>query len=691
LWAVVSAQARTTSGVAAQQATITTTVIDATSRQPLAGARVTVGRAGPAVTTGPDGRIHLTNWRPGDTLRVTRIGYRHTQVPLPADGHLAPIALVAAPVTLAEIVTVAGRRPQSTVDLITPVLTIDRAELNQSGALSLAEALDDIPGVQASADPPARSTIQIRGIGGSRVLVLRDGEPVPGGLLEDRDLSRLSTSTTEQIEVVKGPLSVLYGSEAIGGVVNMVSRVPRGPLHFEAAASGGSSGRRTASVTAAQGGSVAWQLSGSYRSQDRIAAQVERPNALDRVWDLHGSAHHTLASAVVLRADATLLRERQRWPLDGQFNAFNDNRAIAAWLEASGTAAATRWRLRLAGQDFAHRYREAAGLIPFGGTGAPTQREQSARLLLTAEHPLGRGHTLDLGSEIATRRIEAADRLQGGTVSDESVDVWAQDGWQSGPWLATASGRASWSSRWGQAVTPAVAVAWEPGHALRLRATAARGFRAPSFKETGWNFLNVTAGYAVEGNPDLRPEQSWQYAVGTALRVGQGVSVDVELYRNDLVDLIDLEPTGSSSGGLLRYTAVNVNRARTQGLDLSVQRRGGESGVALAWSWLATEDRTTGQPLARRVPHSVRLTVDRTVAGRLDLSGTARWSARTPATADTPGQQSFTAVDLAATWRMAGRTDIAVGVDNLFNALPTGWQAPLGRAVRVGVRTAWQP
>ncbi len=507
LLTVASAAALATGSAAAQRPVLSGTVLDSATRAPLAGARVVLV-GGQAVTTDGDGHFVLTRWQPGDSLHTLRIGYRQARLAIPTDGHLPPIVLSAQPVVLPTMVSVANRRPQSTADLITPVTVIDRADLQQSGALSLADALDDVAGLQAAADPPARSTIQIRGIGGNRVLILRDGEPAPGGLLEDRDLSRLSTSNLDQIEIVKGPLSALYGSEAIGGVINMVSRPPSGPLTLDAALGSGSSGRRTAELSAARGGKLAWRLSGSYRDQDRIAAQVERPEALDRVWDLHAAAHYPLGGSTTLRADASLLRERQRWPLDGVFNAFNDNRAVSGWIEATGAWSATRWRVRLAGQDFSHRYREAAGLVPFAGTGAPTQRERSARLLVTGQHPLGRGHTLDLGSEIASRRIEAADRLQGGNVSEQAIDVWGQDSWQSGNWLATASGRASWSSRWGQTVTPSLALAWEPNRTIRLRATAARGFRAPSFKETGWNFANVTAGYAVEGNPDLRPEKS---------------------------------------------------------------------------------------------------------------------------------------------------------------------------------------
>src|SRR5690606_34386411 len=124
-----------------------------------------------------------------------------------------------------------------------------------------------------------------------------------------------------------------------------------------------------------------------------------------------------IGSDISLRVDASGFRERQRWPVDGTLNAFNDNSGWNAWTEARFAIATTRFRARLSGQEFAHQYREAAGAVPYAGTGAPVQRERSGRLLLTATHNLA-GHVLDLGTEIGVRRVTAADRLVGGTLDD---------------------------------------------------------------------------------------------------------------------------------------------------------------------------------------------------------------------------------------------------------------------------------
>lgn len=677
--------------IAAGQSTapITGTVRDADHGSLLRGVEIRSLGSGQHSHTNSLGRFRINTLTRGDTLVLRRIGYRSIRYAIGSGAGPLTIRLQPAPLILPTVVSTATRQPTSAVDLITPVLVQDRAAITESGARSLDQVIQELPGIQQIAEPPARNTVMIRGIGGNRVLILIDGEPAAGALLEDRDLSRISTTAVEQVEVVKGPLSALYGSEAIGGVVNVITRAPSGPLTLEVGGDMGSAGRQTASFTASRGGALAWRLAGSVRRRDQIASQVEQPGATQRVWDIRGTTRTALTDGLTLRLDASYMRERQRWPVDASINAFNDNRSIGGWLEISDHTN-ERWRARIAVQDFSHRYRESAGSQPIAGTGTPQQHEQSARLLLTHARTLGSLHTLGIGVETGARRIRATDRVRGGELSEETADAWVQDAFRSGRWLATASLRTSWSSRWGTTFTPAVEAAFEPTPTLRLRGSLARGFRGPTFKETGWNFANVSAGYIVEGNTALRPERSWQVAGGATVLVLPGLTLDAELFRNDLRDLIDLQPVGVNPAGLLRYAAVNVDAARTQGLDLTVRSVGGSGSLEFGWSWLGTINRATDAPLTRRIPHMLRAAA-RHRLGALTISGSGRWSAATAESQTDPERQgAFMAWDVALSWTL-GMTTLDAGIDNLFDARPTGWQAPIGRTVRLGLRSSWRP
>src|SRR5688572_10903688 len=99
------------------------------------------------------------------------------------------------------------------------ITTLDRSEIEVAAAASVDRVLGEVPGVQLLPTNPTGANLSIRGVDGPRVLVLVDGEPISGNLLENRDLSRLSSLAVDRIEVVKGPLSALYGSDALGGLV----------------------------------------------------------------------------------------------------------------------------------------------------------------------------------------------------------------------------------------------------------------------------------------------------------------------------------------------------------------------------------------------------------------------------------------------------------------------------------------
>jgi outer membrane receptor for ferrienterochelin and colicins len=671
------------------------TVVDWRTGAPIAGAEVRFLPGGPGSYTARDGTFRVQDVREADTLRVRAIGYFPLRTPRSAVvSGVVSLRLVAAPTSLPDLVAIGGWQPQAAAEMVMPVLRVTRAEVEASGATSVADLLRELPGLQATTAPPTGSGIMIRGIGDGRVLVLRDGVPVPGQQLEDRDLSRLSTLGVETIEVVKGPLSVMHGSQALGGVVNIISRAPKGPLQLEGTAHGGSLGRRDGSVAVQRGGRLAWRATVGWRSQDRLPGQVERDGSVQRVLDGQSTLRTTLGD-VALRVDVSALRERQRWAVGGGFFGFNDNTSLTAWSEAAVDRAGGQWTLRVTGQEFRHRFRQALGTIPFEGTGPPTQQERLARVQLTHSRRLAAQHRLDAGVDVSHRRVVAADRLIGEQLSDAMVEGWVQDAMHLGPAIVTAATRVTSNSRWGTAVTPSLGVALEPSGTLRLRAGTARGFRGPSFKELGWNFLNPGAGYLVEGNLGLIPESSWQLFAGATWALHPTLVVEADAYRNNLRDMIDLALVGATETGLQRYAPRNLARARTQGFELATRYSSGSVRLVATYERLDASNSTTGQPLSQRAPHaaSLRGTYVLGTPLRLDLGG--RWTAAAPVI-DAGGtrladQEALLVGDAAVRFAARDGLVIEAGVENLFDAQPSGWQVALRRTVRAGVRVGVSP
>ena len=250
---------------ATAQEVVRGTIIDAETGGPVVAAQVSAIAASGNAWSKADGTFHLLVERRPDSLRVIAIGYAERRIAL---GSGDPrIALTALPVILPEVVTTGGRWEERLALVTAPVTNISSAEIEAQAATSADQIVSQVPSVQSLPAQPAGTALSIRGIGESRVLVLLDGEPVGGSLLELPDLSRLSTVAVERIEVTKGPVSSEYGSDALGGVVNVITQPPPGAPIFSAAARAGSFGRLEGNLGAAgTSGRLGFRITGAMLS-----------------------------------------------------------------------------------------------------------------------------------------------------------------------------------------------------------------------------------------------------------------------------------------------------------------------------------------------------------------------------------------------------------------------------------------
>jgi outer membrane receptor for ferrienterochelin and colicins len=208
---------------------------------PVSGAQVNALPRGPIAWTDNDGRFRFAVTSRPDSLRIIAIGYAAARLALA--GNSVEVTLEPLTVVLPELVSTAGRFEERAAEVTAPVVNIPEAEIAAQAAVATDQIVSQLPGLQSIPSPPAGTSISIRGIGDSRVLVLMDGEPVGGSLLQNIDLSRLSTVAVSRIEVTKGPASAIYGSDALGGVINLVTQGPPQSLQLGLSARTGSFGR----------------------------------------------------------------------------------------------------------------------------------------------------------------------------------------------------------------------------------------------------------------------------------------------------------------------------------------------------------------------------------------------------------------------------------------------------------------
>jgi outer membrane receptor for ferrienterochelin and colicins len=481
---------------------------------------------------------------------------------------------------------------------------------------------------------------------------------------------------------------VEFGSDAIGGVINVVTAPPSRTPHADATLRAGQLGRSEATVDASDTfGNTGVRLSGGWRQVDRLTAVASTDATLDRVYDVRADVRHRAWGATTLRADAQFARERQRWPVGAGYNGFIDNYSTQGMAEALTVTGSGMYRARLFGQTYHYQYRQAAGGSPVAGTAdSLAQRERLVRGLLSHTRLAG-AHTIDAGVQLASRSIVAPDKVDGDRASDHVVEAFARDSWTRGSLLLTAGARGSRSSLWGGAFAPSIGAALQIAPAWRVRVNVARGFRAPSFKEIRYTFANAGAGYVIEGNPDLVPETSLSTEAGVTFAPDRlPLVVQAEVYRNTVDRLIDLRFSGNNPAGLQTYRNVNVARAVLSGAEVSAHAVIGAADLRFAYAWLRARDEETGEPLDRRVPHSARISFARTWNGLRGLLTDAAMHYTGEARVGDETQGALLAVDAQLRLPVSRSLEVSLGVNNLFDRRPVLWTPAYARQVFAGLR-----
>ena len=651
---------------------------------PVVFAEVTAIASGLRSRTDSHGEFRLLA-APGDSIRIRALGFRERR--LLAGTTSLTILLEPLPTMLDKVVTTVGQREITTGQSPASVTVLSKNDIAAAGAVSANQLLRRIPGLQEIGSPPAQTSIAIRGLDQSRVLVLIDGEPVAGAMTENRDIGRLSTMAAERIEVVKGPSSVEYGSEALGGVINLVTAAPATAFIAEATVRTGELGRRESALEISDTyGRVGVRLNGGWRQSDRVTAISASSTTLDRVYDFRGDTRIRLSDRIQLRSDLTMSQQRQRWPVGAGFNGFIDNRTVQGFIEAQVKLAGGMLRARAFGQRYEYQFREALGLLPITGSAdSLEQRERMARGLIAYSRMAGQ-HSLDAGVQFSARGIVSPTKITGDSVNDRVVEIFARDAWTIGSVLLTAGARTSSSSLWGNAISPSVGAVWQVQPMVRVRANVARGFRAPSFKELRYTFINGAAGYQIVGNPDLRPESSWSTTVGGTWVPTAGLSLELEGYRNTLANLIATRDIGLNNAGLIIFRNINVERARTEGIEASVRHASARTELSLGYDYLRARDLLTGRTLDGRATHTARATVSQrwTQLGGTAADLSTRFTGAAPRGMIVQG--SFLSVDGQVRVGLRRAMELSLGVTNLLDQQPTGWTAAFQRQVYVGLR-----
>jgi outer membrane receptor for ferrienterochelin and colicins len=646
-------------------------VLDMEGR-PVAGATVMTPDGNPMGTTDAAGR-----WQgvaAGATRLVVKSGsHGETTLELAGPtGRCVDVVLAGRPVELDGIVVSASRRPELLAAAPVATEVVTRQEIAATGAADIAAVLTEQTGIVVAPGTPTGVGVMLQGLGAERVLVLVDGQPYIGRLAGNLDLSRIPTASVERVEVVKGPQSTLYGSEAMGGVIQIVTRNPVSGWDAHASVRAGSEERLDASGgLSARTGKLGFIADAGRRSVAVTPGRAREPDGRVRRWDGLGKLRFDEGERGWAELSLMVLDESQRWR-SGQTWQFADNLEWNARVSGVWSDGRHRFEPSIYATAFEHHAYGGTSPQP-AGTGGDTETQ---RLLnLSGLYSLAAGaFTVDAGAEGRAERIHS-ERIRQGKRDRWLNAAFTQLTWTRGNLTLVPGARATRSEVWGTHVAPRLAALFRPQEALAVRASMAGGYRAPDFKETHLEFLHAGQGFAyvVKGNPDLEPETSWSITGGVEW-AGARESLRVQVYRNRFRGFIEPQQDADSAG-ILVFRYANVDEGVTQGVDVDAGLvwRGFRWDAGYSWLRARTQD---GTALLGRPAHAARGAMAWTGRFGLRASATALYTGETPVSRSAQGvtsRDSFFRIDARVAQALPGGLEVVVGADNLFDANPARW------------------
>ena len=625
-----------------------------------------------------------------------------------------------------EVVVVTGTRtPEQSQRAAVKTDIVTREEAERRGATNVAEALQTQAGVQVNPGAygylGAVSPIQIQGFDLNRVLILEDGEPAIGDIGGAIDLASIPLTDIDRIEIVTGPTSALYGSSAIGGVINIITAPPK----QEGGSARGRAEYRTHHGVVAEG-AFAYRAGRTWAAVD-LGLTREDGIAMDPTLPDLQIPERT-RTIVGVRAGTRLresidLQVRARWlhqELDGLTSTVypglgrfltdspeTTNRFALHALETVHFGHKSTLRLSLAREDASNNTSTIPQNSPLDQTQRSTERLQSFEATATfADGP----RTWVTGTRFEARtfseQLDQTQNANGTLVSSSTPEVvphgmasgavYGQLQWKLGSALTILPGlRAETHGAYGGVIAPRLAIALHPVDSITVRLSGGRGFRTPSAKELGFDFDHSIYGYKILGNPQLSPERSWGVNADANWKPDTHWAFRGGVFANWVDDLIDIDlGAGTSSGTVVTYTYKNFEKVRTFGAQGGVIYRIGETlRTEVAYDYLWTRDDVNDVPLAGRAPHTVTGSVRWAMPARFEIYGRAHVvsGAFVDAATRSPGYET---VDLRLSHPLWPSSDAYLGVLNLFDVHQTPGRVgdlrpPLGRVLYAGIRAAF--
>lgn len=503
-------------------------------------------------------------------------------------------------VKMEEIIITATKTSHPPEDTPIPAAVVDGKEMKRRNALNAGEALGYLTGIRFDTNfaPMTRDALRIQGLPSKYTLILLDGGRITGRY----PLTLIPADVIERIEVVKGPSSVLYGSDAVGGVCNIITKSPSHRPSLNGIFSYGSYGSKIFSLTHSYSfGRVGYLISTAVHrlkgegeinwcNAENLLVKLKWGKGEQGIWTLRGG----------FQGVKLALKKERKFDL-----------GLEGDLDLPGLP-------KLTLKYHSIFYRDE---VRVGGAPKPTLTDElESRFEMQMTRNLTKRHLLTSGMEMLH------DEIEGGDLPAEKrhfmISSYLQDEISLGALSLLLAGRLDYHSVWGSHFNPKVAFLYKPADWLLLRASIGKAFKSPTFKQLYRKTRHGRGGrggrgFWIKGNPDLLPESSNGYNVEVEVR-GGSLYGKVSLFRNDLRNMI--QGFWVKRGEIYSYR--NVGKALTQGAEMEIEWKPLRYLFgAVRYTYLRTKDKETGKEFIYSPHHRANVEISCSVK-RLGLSVT---------------------------------------------------------------------
>jgi len=588
-------------------------------------------------------------------------------------GAQAPVP-VPVPVFQDDVVVTASADAEVRDDVPATVTVIDGREIAARQSRDLADLLNTVPGlaVVQAGSPGQQTSLFSRGTNSNQTLLLWNGIPLNDPFFGGANWQFVPLDGVERVEVARGPFSALYGSDAVGGVVQVITGTRQG-------------GTRQGGTVDVEGGDHAYKRGGLAAGFDLGRARLDLTGHVRRgdgqfandSFDSEEGVARVLfpvgagsSLGLLVRADdsQTGIPFSGDTPTPQRRIAWQEREVAVPFRSEQGPWAV---EAQVSRTDFDSAFRDRQDTSGFGTSDTSSQALHGRAV--ASWHASG-DLRLSFGAE--AQRLEVTNRSGSFTNLDGAHQrTWAafgQAGWGAGPLHLELGLRRDDNDVYGGQTSLRTGAVVKLGEDTRLRASYGEAFRAPTLGDLF---------FPGSGNPDLKPERGASWEAGLEHAAG-GWRFAVTGFQNRLRNLIDFD--------FATFRSVNVGRAQTRGVEAEVGVRKGIVTATLDGTWMDPKDLDTGLELLRRPKRSAHLALTAR-PGRWTLNAVTRWIGERadfdPVTFARTVNPSYARLDLAAKWRARDWLSPYARVENVADekySAALGFPSP-GRTVIGGL------